>query len=186
MFKKKVAVAASAPADAAPGLSRARTLLAVAGLGAITLAAAAVWFFLAISPPDGGAAGAEVLPRADTSANLLDSASLPPGTDLRVMPFEEIIVNITTTNAAGQGTARFMKLDLALVFDVKKDPDGLVETRHLYMRDAFQDYLRHLTERDLDGTAGLVTVKSELLRRARAIAGSNAPYEMLVLGLVLQ
>lgn len=186
MFKNKVAAAGSAPADAAPGLSRARTLLAMAGLGATTLAAAAVWFFLAMSPPEGGATVGEVLPRADTSANVLDSASLPSGTDLRVMPFDEIIVNITTTNAAGQGAARFMKLDLALVFDTKKDPDGLVEARHLYMRDAFQDYLRHLTERDLDGTAGLVTVKSELLRRARAIAGSTAPHEILVLGLVLQ
>ena len=33
------------------------------------------------------------------------------------MPFEEIIVNITATTASGRQTSRFLKLDLALIYD---------------------------------------------------------------------
>ncbi len=110
----------------------------------------------------------------------------PRNVDLVVMPFEEMIVNIAATAEPGRQASRFMRLGLALVYDQTMDTAGLVETRHIYMRDAFQDYLRHLTDRDIEGTLGLVTVKSELLRRARAIAGSNAPHEVLVLELLVQ
>lgn len=110
----------------------------------------------------------------------------PPGADMVVMPFDEMIVNITATAASGRQTSRFLKLDLALVYDKTQDQDGLVEMRHVFLRDAFQDYLRQLAERDLDGTLGLVTVKGELLRRARAIAGNDAPHEVLIMGLVIQ
>tara|TARA_R110002012_G_scaffold247584_1_gene423242 strand:- start:181 stop:489 length:309 start_codon:yes stop_codon:yes gene_type:complete len=102
------------------------------------------------------------------------------------MAFDEMIVNISATTESGRQTSRFLKLDLALVYDRKQDPEGLVETRHIFLRDAFQDYLRQLADRDLDGTHGLVTVKGELLRRARAVAGSKAPHEVLVTGLVIQ
>ena len=111
---------------------------------------------------------------------------VPPGADMVVMPFDEMIVNITATAASGRQTSRFLKLDLALVYDKTQDEGGLVEMRHVFLRDAFQDYLRQLAERDLDGTLGLVTVKGELLRRARAIAGNDAPHEVLIMGLVIQ
>lgn len=110
----------------------------------------------------------------------------PPGADMVVMPFDEMIVNITATAASGRQTSRFLKLDLALVYDRTQDEGGMVEMRHVFLRDAFQDYLRQLAERDLDGTLGLVTVKGELLRRARAIAGNDAPHEVLIMGLVIQ
>jgi len=54
------------------------------------------------------------------------------------------------------------------------------------MRDSFQDYLRQMTERDLQGTIGLVTLKAELLRRARAITESEAPREILISDLIVQ
>ena len=110
----------------------------------------------------------------------------PPGADMVVMPFDEMIVNITATAASGRQTSRFLKLDMALVYDRTQDAGGMVEMRHVFLRDAFQDYLRQLAERDLDGTLGLVTVKGELLRRARAIAGNDAPHEVLIMGLVIQ
>ncbi|WP_439561831.1 flagellar basal body-associated FliL family protein [Roseinatronobacter sp.] len=120
------------------------------------------------------------------SASTDEANPLPAGANLLVMPFEEMIVNITATSETGRLTSRFMKVDLALVYDQAQDEQGLVESRHIYMRDAFQDYLRQLTDRDIEGTLGLVTLKSELLRRARAIAGSNAPHELVILGLVVQ
>ncbi|MBD3624366.1 MAG: flagellar basal body-associated FliL family protein [Rhodobacteraceae bacterium] len=103
-----------------------------------------------------------------------------------IMPFKEIIVNITAVTASGRRTSRFLKLNVALVYDAARDADGLVSARQLYMRDAFQDYLRQLTERDLQGTQGLLTLKEELLRRARAIAGNDAPREILVADLIVQ
>jgi flagellar FliL protein len=123
----------------------------------------------------------------ESAAPLPDDANPPPpGAELVVMPFEEMIVNISATAESGRQISRFLKVDLALVYDRTQDSGGLVETRHIFLRDAFQDYLRQLAERDLEGTLGLITVKGELLRRARAIAGSDAPHEMVITGLVIQ
>jgi flagellar FliL protein len=61
-----------------------------------------------------------------------------------------------------------------------------VEERKEFVRDAFQDYLRQLSERDVQGSAGLAILKAELLRRARSIAGTDAPQEILISDLIIQ
>ena len=73
----------------------------------------------------------------------------------------------SATTATGRKTSRFMKLNIALVYDEAMPGADHVEGRRLYLRDSFQDYLRQLTERDLQGSHGLATMKNELLRRAR-------------------
>ncbi len=102
------------------------------------------------------------------------------------MPFEEIIVNITATSAAGRQTSRFLKLDLALIYDSAAPDAARLQERQVYMRDSFQDYLRTLDERDLRGSLGLADLKSELLRRARAVSGGEAPREILVSDMIVQ
>ncbi|APX89197.1 hypothetical protein BV394_05270 [Brevirhabdus pacifica] len=136
----------------------------------------------------GGPAEAATDPKAESPKQAADSkgAGSAGGAATEIMPFKEIIVNITAITASGRRTSRFLKLNVALVYDAAQDADGLVSARQLYMRDAFQDYLRQLTERDLQGTQGLLTLKEELLRRARAIAGSEAPREILVADLIVQ
>lgn len=124
-------------------------------------------------------------PQSDTAA-MDGETPAPRSADHVVMPFDEMIVNIATATGSGLQTNRFMRLDLALVYDRTLDTAGLVETRHIYMRDAFHDYLRHLSDRDIEGTLGLAILKSELLRRARAIAGNSAPHEILIMELVVQ
>ena len=109
-----------------------------------------------------------------------------PGDEMTVTPFKEIIVNITSTTATGRRTTRFLKLNLALVYDTALPGADDVEARKLYLRDSFQDYLRQLNEADLQGTYGLTTLKTELLRRARAVTGSDAPQELLVSDLIVQ
>ncbi len=112
-----------------------------------------------------------------------------PATDpneMAVTPFKEIIVNINSTTATGRTTSRFMKLNIALVYDERAEGAERVEERRLFLRDSFQDYLRQLSERDLQGSLGLITVKQELLRRARTITESDAPQEMLVSDLIVQ
>lgn len=110
----------------------------------------------------------------------------PAASSLVITPFKEIITNITSTTATGRHTTRFLKLNVALAYDDKAEGADRVEARKLYMRDSFQDYLRQMTERDLQGTIGLVTLKAELLRRARAITESEAPREILISDLIVQ
>jgi len=191
MFKKKPLPAGAAQPDGdevAAGAGSRRKLFMILGLVVLSLVAVGGGLVVAIGP-----SGLTAMLSADTddeevAAPQQEDASPPPppGADLVVMAFDEMIVNISATTESGRQTSRFLKLDLALVYDSKQDPDGLVEMRHIFLRDAFQDYLRQLADRDLDGTHGLVTVKGELLRRARAIAGSEAPHEVLITGLVIQ
>ncbi|MBP0484596.1 flagellar basal body-associated FliL family protein [Sagittula salina] len=103
-----------------------------------------------------------------------------------VTPFQEIIVNITATTATGRQTSRFLKLNLALAYDSTIPGAENIETRKLFLRDSFQEYLRQLNEADLQGSMGLVQLKAELLRRARAISDSEAPQEFLIADLVIQ
>lgn len=102
------------------------------------------------------------------------------------LPFDEIIVNITATTASGRQTSRFLKLDLALIYDSTAPDAARLPERQIYMRDSFQDYLRTLDERDLRGSLGLSELKSELLRRARAVSGGEAPREILVSDMIVQ
>lgn len=191
MFKKKP-LPAGAPqpdgAEGAAGVGSRRKLFMILGLVVLSVVAVGGGLVAAIGP-----SGLRAMLSGDPAVEDLAASQQedmspppPPGADLVVMAFEEMIVNISATTESGRQTSRFLKLDLALVYDRKQDPDGLVETRHIFLRDAFQDYLRQLADRDLDGTHGLVTVKGELLRRARAIAGSKAPHEVLITGLVIQ
>jgi len=109
-----------------------------------------------------------------------------PVDDIVVTPFQEIIVNITSTTATGRQTVRFLKLNLALAYDSTLPGAENIERRKLFLRDSFQDYLRQLNESDLQGTAGLVRLRAELMRRTRAIAETDAPKEFLIADLIVQ
>ncbi len=109
-----------------------------------------------------------------------------PDGHIVVSPFKEIIVNVTATTATGRQTSRFLKLNLAIVFDETLPGANHIEDRKLFLRDSYQDYLRQLSENDLQGSIGLVNLKAELLSRARAITGSDAPQEILIADLIIQ
>ncbi|OWU83203.1 flagellar motor switch protein M [Oceanicola sp. 22II-s10i] len=103
-----------------------------------------------------------------------------------VTPFKEIIVNVTATTATGRQTTRFLKLNVALVYDETRPGAAQIEERKLFLRDSFQDYLRQLSDADLQGSIGLSRLKAELLRRARAVSDSDAPQELLIADLIIQ
>lgn len=105
---------------------------------------------------------------------------------LVVSPLKEMIVNIVSITETGRKSSRFLKLNLALVYDEKIEGASHVAEREVYIRDAFQHYLRQLTERDLSGSIGVVRLKSELLRRARAVTESDAPQEVLIADIIVQ
>ncbi len=188
MFKKKPLPAGAAPSQGgAAAVKPRRKLFVILGLVVVALVALGGGVVAAIGPSKLMAMLASDAPTQDVATPAEpDPNAPPPGADMVAMPFEEMIVNITAKAESGRQTSRFLKVDLSLVYDRQQDLDGLVEARHIFLRDAFQDYLRQLADRDLDGTHGLMTVKGELLRRARAIVGSDAPHEMVITGLVIQ
>ncbi|WP_375176153.1 flagellar basal body-associated protein FliL [Pseudooceanicola sp.] len=108
------------------------------------------------------------------------------GDTVIVTPFKEIIVNISATTATGRQTTRFLKLNTALVYDETAPGADHIEERKEFVRDAFQDYLRQLSERDVQGSAGLAILKAELLRRARSVTGTDAAQEILISDLIIQ
>ena len=103
-----------------------------------------------------------------------------------VMPFREIIVNITSLTARGKETSRFLKLNLAIVYDPAEDGSERLAERQIYIRDSYVEYLRQLNETDLRGSAGLSALKTELLHRARLLSDSDAAQELLIADLVIQ
>lgn len=103
-----------------------------------------------------------------------------------VAPFKEIIVNISSITARGEATSRFLKLNIALVYDPGMQGAERLAERQVFIRDAYIDFLRQLSENDLSGSAGLAQLKSELLHRARLLAETDAPKEILIADMVIQ
>ncbi|MFG6591815.1 flagellar basal body-associated FliL family protein [Sulfitobacter sp. 1A12157] len=103
-----------------------------------------------------------------------------------VMPFPEIIVNVTDTGPQGGQTSRFLKLNMLMVYDETVEGADRLVAREIYLRDSFQDFLRQLHVSDLSGSYGLAMLKTELLRRARAVGHTDAPHEILIADMVVQ
>lgn len=194
MFKKKQPTSPSTPPDKQQGKAAKaprRKLVLILGLVLVSLLALGGGLVAAVGParlmalmaPDQPVEPAQDIVAAPDGT---EPEAPPPGAEFVAMPFDEMIVNITAQTESGRQTSRFLKVDLSLVYDKQQDSAGVVEARHIFLRDAFQDYLRQLADRDLEGTHGLVTVKGELLRRARAIAGNDAPRELVITGMVIQ
>ena len=129
---------------------------------------------------------AQPAPKGDGHGAPADGHGAPAKGKIVVTPFKEIIVNITATTATGRQTSRFLKLNVALAYDETYPNAANIAERTLFLRDSFQDYLRQLNEVDLQGSIGLVRLKQELLRRARAISESDAPQEILIADLIVQ
>jgi flagellar FliL protein len=161
------------------------SIAALAGGLAVSMGPKAFTALLRGDTADEAPAQAEA-PAGTAAGHGLPGGHGQAGSSLEVTPFKEIITNITATTATGRRTSRFLKLNIALVYDSQAEGADRVEPRKLYLRDSFQEYLRQLTERDLQGTIGLVTLKAELLRRARAITESDAPRELLISDLIVQ
>ncbi len=103
-----------------------------------------------------------------------------------VAPFKEIIVNISSITARGETTSRFLKLNIALVYDPEVEGAEYLAERQVFIRDSYIDFLRQLSENDLNGSAGLAQLKGELLHRARLLAETDAPKEILIADMVIQ
>lgn len=103
-----------------------------------------------------------------------------------LLEFEDIMTDITSYDANGVSGRSFLKLSVVLVYRPDAGARELIIDRQPFMRDLFTTYARSLTEPEVRGAAGLLTIKSELLKRARAATGNNLPQDVLVRDLIVQ
>ena len=109
-----------------------------------------------------------------------------PEIDNGLLDFGAILTNIQGFNPQGAPTNAFLKIGVVLVYRTDPGAKEQVRERELFMRDLFTGYLRGLTEGDLRGMAGVLQVKAELLKRARAAVGNDLPQEILINDLIVQ
>jgi flagellar FliL protein len=114
----------------------------------------------------------------------LTDAALPynPDAPTVLLPVGEIIVNMAP--APGQAKGRFLKIGVGLVIDQTVEEASKQKTP--YIKDSFQEFLRQMDDGEVAGTAGLIRLRMELLRRSRAILGDNAVREVLITDLLVQ
>lgn len=102
------------------------------------------------------------------------------------LEFEDIVTDIVVTGSDGQGSRSFLKLSVILVYRPEPGARELVEARQPFMRDLFTTFARSLTEAEVRGAAGLMVIKSELLKRARAATGNSLPQDVLIRDIIIQ
>lgn len=98
----------------------------------------------------------------------------------------EMLTNIQGFDRTGAPTSAFLKVNLMVAYRPEAGASALMAERQALIRDLFNGYLRGLTENDLRGMAGILFVKAELLKRARAAVGSDVPQEILIKDLIVQ
>lgn len=105
-------------------------------------------------------------------AQTASAATFIPPTPPQVAFYDvpDILVNIQTSD----GSTSYLKLSVALELDSDLEKPGL-QVLMPRLVDQFQSYLRELRLDDLKGSAGVMRIKEELLRRVNV---SAAPYHV--------
>lgn len=102
-----------------------------------------------------------------------------------ILDFGELLTDIHGYNSHGAPTQAFLKMGIVLVYRPEPGATELLQEREPFIRDLFTTYLRGMNESDLRGMAGVMRVKSELLKRARAAVGNDLPQEILISDLIV-
>lgn len=106
--------------------------------------------------------------------------------DSGLLRFGDMLTNIEGLTPQGVPTKAFLKINLVVAYRTDEGAGELMEERQPFMRDLFNAYLRGLSEADVRGMAGIMYIKAELLKRARAAAGNDLPQEILINDLIVQ
>jgi len=102
-----------------------------------------------------------------------------------LLVFDDITTNMNGLDLNGRPMRSYLKLSIVMVYAPSDEAKSLMEERQPFMRDLFNTYIRSLTEADIRGSIGVLTIKSELLKRARAAAGNELPQEILIQDLIV-
>jgi flagellar protein FliL len=148
-----------------------RKMLMIAGGGALLLFAgigAGLYFFVfSASPAQSKLAAASATPL------------VPPNVAFFDMP--DIVVNIQSAD----GTPAYLKLSVALELAAADEKAGL-QVLMPRIVDQFQSYLRELRVDDLHGSAGVLRLKEELLRRINVAAAPYPVKDVLLKEMIVQ
>ena len=118
----------------------------------------------------------------------------------QLLDLEELYVNLRSHAEVASPADKLMRVKLSVLYDPAEMPaaaHGLsaskdLETRRQIgaeapeLKDIFAGYLRQLSEPDLAGSAGMESLKRELLRRARLAVGHDGPQDVLIAELIIQ
>lgn len=152
---------------------RRRRLVALLALGAATLGLAA-----------GVASPLLFATTTEAAASASPSEAAPVTAHLEI---GRIAVNLRPVDDDRDG-ARHLIVDAILAYDATKlaGAEGDLEEQQPYLRDAFIDYLSNLTKDEVSGSSGMARMRGELLRRASAVIGNDAPQALLIQDYILQ
>lgn len=103
----------------------------------------------------------------------------PPNITFYDVP--DIIVNIQSADS----TPAYLKLSVSLELDSPEEKAGMVALQPRIV-DQFQGYLRELRMDDLKGSAGVVQLKEELLRRINVAAAPYRVRDVLLKQMIVQ
>ena len=142
----------------------------VAVLGGI---GAGVYFFVLATPAVDPAV-------AEAESVKTQKDKLPPE-EAAFLEIPDIIVNIQTPDT----TAAYLKLSVSLELEKKEDKDK-VEPVMPRIVDQFQGYLRELRVEDIRGSAGVMRLKEELLRRVNLAASPTPVRDVLLKEMIVQ
>jgi flagellar FliL protein len=148
-----------------------RKLLLIAGAGALLLflgIGAGLYFLVfAASPAQTKIAATSPIP------------IVPPNVAFYDMP--DIVVNIQSAD----GTPAYLKISVALELAAADEKAG-IQALMPRVVDQFQGYLRELRVDDLHGSAGVLRLKEELLRRINVAAAPYPVRDVLLKEMIVQ
>ena len=104
---------------------------------------------------------------------------VPPSVSFMDMP--DIVVNIQTAD----GSAAYLKLSVSLELQAANEKAGMNVLMPRVV-DQFQSYLRELRVDDLRGSAGVMRIKEELLRRVNVAAAPYGVRDVLLKEMIIQ
>ncbi len=150
-----------------------KKLLMIAGGGALVLllgVGAGLYFF--VFSGSGSSGNAE-------TASVPEIPATPPQVAYYDVP--DLIVNIQTSD----GSAAYLKLSVSLELFTAEEKAG-VQALTPRIVDQFQGYLRELRADDLKGSAGIMRIKEELLRRTNVAAAPYRVRDVLLKEMIIQ
>ena len=153
-------------------LPRKLQMIVGAGLLVVLGGGGAAYYFLAPAPKSADEAA---LASVQTEA-----ANLPPAT-AAFFDIPDIIVNIQTPDSA----PAFLKLSVSLELD-KAEAKATIEPVLPRIIDQFQTYLRELRVEDIRGSAGVMRLKEELLRRVNLAVAPTPVHDVLLKEMIIQ
>jgi flagellar FliL protein len=154
-------------------LPRKLQLAAIGGLVVVLAGGGAALYFLVLSAPKASEATAD--------AGVQTAAANLPAAQAAFFDVPDIVVNIQGVDSA----PAYLKLSVALELD-KPEAKAAIEPVMPRVIDQFQTYLRELRVEDIRGSAGVMRLKEELLRRVNLAVAPTPVRDVLLKEMIVQ